>query len=156
MHRRHFFESSLAGLSALCLPPVYSASSYAAQFGKRTSQLKVTDIRRRTVRLPYRDAPRRAMDRELPHWRYAEVFEVELSGGAIGIGEGLLYYTWHATQDEYIKKAVGKNAADIMWDDYNLGAGLQMALFDAVAQTARVPVHRLLGSQLRNHPREQR
>ena len=148
MHRRHFFESSLAGLSALCLPPVYSASSYAAQFGKRTSQLKVTDIRRRTVRLPYRDAPRRAMDRELPHWRYAEVFEVELSGGAVGIGEGLLYYTWHATRDEYVRKAIGKNAAEIMWDDYHLGAGLQMALFDAVARTARVPVHRLLGSQL--------
>ena len=42
---------------------------------------------------------------------------------------------------------MGKNAVDWMWDD-RLGAGLQMALFDAVAKTAEVPVHRLLGGQI--------
>ena len=42
---------------------------------------------------------------------------------------------------------MGANAADLMWDD-SLGAGLQMALFDAVARTLEVPVHRLLGRQM--------
>ena len=35
----------------------------------------------------------------------------------------------------------------LMWDD-DLGAGLQMALFDAVAKAAEVPVHALLGKKI--------
>jgi galactonate dehydratase len=34
-----------------------------------------------------------------------------------------------------------------MWDD-SLGAGLQIALFDAVAKQAGVPVHALLGQKV--------
>jgi L-alanine-DL-glutamate epimerase-like enolase superfamily enzyme len=57
-----------------------------------------------------------------------------------------LYYTWRATEDEDVARALGRNAAAIMWDD-SLGAGLQMALFDAVAKSADVPVHALLGTK---------
>jgi galactonate dehydratase len=65
----------------------------------------------------------------------------------VGFGETLLYYTWGVTQDNDVERVRGKNAADVMWDD-ELGAGLQMALFDAVARAADVPVHRLLGNQV--------
>ncbi len=104
-------------------------------------------VDRTTVRLPYREVPRRAMDRELPHWRYSEIFEVELQSGAVGIGETLLYYTWGVSTDDDVRRVSGQNAADLMWDD-SLGAGLQAALFDAVARTLDVPVHRLLGPQV--------
>lgn len=97
--------------------------------------------------MPYRLIPGRNMDRELPHWRYSEIFSVHLNSGHVGHGETLLYYTWDATEDDDVRRAEGKNAASMMWDD-TLGAGLQMALFDAVAKACDVPIHRLLGQQV--------
>jgi len=108
--------------------------------------LTIRDIKRTTLELPYRETPARAMARELPHWKFVEVFEVTLNSGKTGIGETLLYYTWGVSQDEHVQQAMGRNAAELMWDDA-LGAGLQMALFDAVAHTLDVPVHALLGKK---------
>ncbi len=123
--------------------------SHARAATRRTSSkhLEIRDIKRTTVRLPYRDTPRRAMDRELPHWRYSEVFQTTLGSGKTGIGETMLYYTWGVTSDSDVKRALGRNAMDIMWDD-SLGAGLQISLFDAVAKTAEIPLHRLLGHKV--------
>jgi galactonate dehydratase len=87
------------------------------------------------------------MAREIPHWQYSEVCEVTLACGKTGFGETLLFYTWGKTEDPDVERALGTNAAELMWDD-SLGAGLQMALFDAVAKANDVPVHRLLGRQL--------
>ena len=87
------------------------------------------------------------MDRELPHWRYIELCEVALKSGHTGIGETMLYYTWGVPSDDDVARVVGKNAVEMMWDD-SLGAGLQMALFDAVGRTAGVPVHALLGRKV--------
>ena len=64
-----------------------------------------------------------------------------------GLAKRLLYYTWGATEDDDVARALGKNAASLMWDD-SLGAGLQMALFDAVAKSANVPIYRLLGEKV--------
>lgn len=109
--------------------------------------LGIQSIDRTTVKLPYRETPGRNMARELPHWAWTEVVEVKLKSGHVGFGETLLYYTWGATSDEDVERARGRNAAELIWDD-SLGAGLQMALFDAVAKSADVPVHRLLGHKL--------
>ena len=73
------------------------------------------------------------MSRELPHWKWTEILEVKLKSGVSGYGETLLYYTWGVSDQEDIQRCIGKNAAELMWDD-SLGAGLQMALFDAVAR----------------------
>ena len=142
--RRQLLGSGMAAASLVAPSLAFRSTRLIAAVKER--HLRVEDIRRTTVRLPYRDAPRRAMDRELPHWRYVEVFEVKLSSGQVGIGETLLYYTWGVTGDEDVQRAMHKNAAELMWDD-SLGAGLQIALFDAVAKTCEVPVHRLLGRQ---------
>lgn len=112
---------------------------------KRYAQIE--EIKRTTVRLPYRPVPGRNMARELPHWAWSEIFEVRLKSGHVGIGETLLYYTWGATTDEDVDRVRAQNAVDHMWDD-ELGAGLQMALFDGVAKLLEVPVHRLLGTQV--------
>jgi len=145
--RRRFLYSGLSGLAGLSLPAAFSPAGFAFETGNTGRHLIVDKIERTTLRVPLREIPARAMDKELPHWRYTEVFEVHLKSGHVGLGETLLYYTWGATDDEDIARVQGKNAASLMWDD-SVGAGLQMALFDAVAKASDVPVHRLLGRQI--------
>jgi L-alanine-DL-glutamate epimerase-like enolase superfamily enzyme len=108
--------------------------------------LAIDRIDRHPVELPFREIPRRNMDRELPHWRYFEVVEVELSDGTVGHGETMLFYTWGRTEDRDAERARGGDAVSLMWDD-SLGPGLQTALFDAVGRALDVPAHALLGSR---------
>ena len=142
IHRRRFLKTSLAGVAAGGL-----WRDMPAVAAPPAKDLTVTRIDRVTVKVPYRKVPERNMARELPHWKYAEIFTVHLGSGHKGYGETLLYYTWGATTDADVRRARGKNAAALMWDD-SLGAGLQMALFDAVARACDVPVFRLLGAQV--------
>ena len=145
--RRQFLGRSLPALAGLGLLPGCTPPTRRAGTGTSAHHLIVDKVETVTVKLPYRAAPGRAMSRELPHWRYVEIFRVHLRSGKIGIGETLLYYTWGVSTEAHIKRVVGKNAADFMWDD-GLGAGLQIALFDAVAKTLDVPVYRLLGRKV--------
>jgi galactonate dehydratase len=82
-------------------------------------------------------------------WTYFQIHKVTLACGVVGFGETMPYYTWRRPTDEALASVRGRNAAELMWDD-SLGAGLQMALFDAVGKANDVPVHRLLGSQRRD------
>ncbi len=143
MSRRKLLESGLAIGAVVGLPGFSSRVGHAAPAEK---WLRIEKVDRTTVKLPYRETAGRNMARELPHWAWTEVTEVTLKSGHVGVGETLLYYTWGATSDEDVAGALGRNAAAIMWDD-GLGAGLQMALFDAVAKAADVPVHALLGTK---------
>jgi len=143
MNRRQMLETTLAISAGVGLAGFSARVGHAAPSDK---WLAIKDIQRTTIKLPYRETPGRNMARELPHWAWTEVTEVTLKSGHVGVGETLLYYTWEATEDDDVARARGKNAAAIMWDD-SLGAGLQMALFDAVAKAADVPVHALLGTK---------
>ena len=104
----------------------------------------VERVERYPVEVPFRDVPQRNMDRELPHWRYFEVVEIELADGSIGHGETMLFYAWGETTDEDVEEVQGSNAAELLWDD-SLGPGIQIALFDAVGKSLGVPVHSLIG-----------
>ena len=145
LSRRNWLSSSL--LAAAAAPLGLRAQAPAAKPGRQEPGFRIKDIRRTTLALPYRPVPARNMARELPHWVYCEICEVELANGTVGFGETMLYYTWGATSDEDVNFAKGKNAAAIMWND-DLGAGLQMACFDAVARAMDVPVHALLGKRV--------
>lgn len=92
---------------------------------------------------PFKEVPNRHQYREFAHEerRFKYICKVHLGNGVVGFGEG------HVS-DAALKKVSGQNAAEHMWDD-SLGSGLQIALFDAVAKTNGVPVHRLLGRQVR-------
>lgn len=149
MKRRQFLKMATAAAASTVAPIGHSAHLSASSVTQSTASkhFHVQRIERTTVRVPYREIPRRAMDRELPHWRYSEIFQVHLGSGKVGVGETLLYYTWGVTDDEDVERALNQNAVEIMWDD-SLGAGLQMALFDAVARTAEVPIYRVLGNQV--------
>ena len=146
--RRTFLRGTAATALACTLPRFGGRRASAEERRARTSRhFEVEAVERTTVRVPFRPAPKRAMDRELPHWRYSEIFEVRLKSGHVGLGETLLYYTWGVSNDDDVARVTGKNAVDFLWDD-SVGAGLQMALFDAVAKTSEVPVHRLLGRKV--------
>ena len=69
--------------------------------------------------------------------------------GVVGFGETMVYYTWGRVSESAVQRVMGRSAAEHMWDD-SLGAGLQMALFDAVAKAGGVPLYRLLGRKLRD------
>jgi len=111
--------------------------------------LNIVGIDRFSIKTPYRPIVARNMMRELPHWDIFEICKVTLHNGVVGYGETMSFYTWGATGEEDLKRAWCKNAAELMWDD-SLGSGLQMALFDAVARAAEVPIHALLGRQVRD------
>lgn len=142
--RRDFLKySALAALGStlpLWTPPLL-ANSFSSKW------FTIESIDRVTLNVPFRETPARAMAKEVPHWVYSEVLQVKLKSGVIGFGETMLFYTWKTTSDEAVQDAIGKNAAEIMWRS-DLGAGLQIALFDAVAKTMEVPVHVLLGDKV--------
>ncbi len=145
--RRELFKESALGLAGLGLLAGRVPADLAPETRPARRGFTIDRIERTTVRVPFRPIPERAMDRELPHWRYSEVVEVHLHDGTVGFGETLLYYTWGATGDGDVKRAAGANALELLWDD-SLGAGLQMALFDAVGRALGVPIHVLLGRQV--------
>jgi len=148
--RRQFLgatTTTAAALAAGCATDSKPKSTAKSGRALDNRQFTVQSVERATVRIPFRETPRRSMDRELPHWRYSEILSVTLGSGKKGHGETLLYYTWGVTKDKDVTRAIGKNAREIMWDD-SLGAGLQMALFDAVGKTLEEPVHALLGEKV--------
>lgn len=140
--RRAFLATSCSAII-----PLFWNRRLRGQTERFSRHLIVRDVQRTTLRVPYRPVPARNMARELPHWQYTEICEVILNSGVRGVGETLLYYTWGVPDDGDVGRVMGRNAAEFLWDD-SLGAGLQMALFDAVGRCLEVPVHRLLGQQV--------
>jgi L-alanine-DL-glutamate epimerase-like enolase superfamily enzyme len=89
------------------------------------------------------------MVRENPHWDLFEICKVTLACGVTGFGETMQYYTFKTVSDDSVARVTGRNAPEVMWDD-TLGAGLQMALFDAVGRATETPVRALLGKKHRD------
>ena len=87
------------------------------------------------------------MERANVHrWSESEIIRLTLDDGTVAYGETIQNYTWGRVEDT--DRVIGQSPFDLMWDD-SLGAGLQMALFDAAGKLAGVPVHRLLGPKVR-------
>ena len=101
------------------------------------------------VQVPFRPRAARHMIRELDYWKYFEICEVELDCGVTGFGETMLFYTSNRVTSNSIRRVLGRNAREMMWDD-SIGAGLQQALFDAVGKLYDLPIHRLLGTKCRD------
>ncbi len=109
---------------------------------------RVTGMERFTLVVPFVDRVRREMERAGIHtWSELEITRVDTDAGISGWGETVQNYTWGRVQAE--EKVMGRSPFETMWDD-SLGAGLQMALFDAAGKLAGVPLYRLLGSKCRD------
>jgi len=72
----------------------------------------VTRIDRHPIQVPFREIPARNLRRELPHWQYLEILEVELACGAVGYGEDMLYYGWGTVTDDDVKRARGSDGVN--------------------------------------------
>lgn len=107
-----------------------------------TAKLKIIEVERITLNVPFSERCERLNAREIWNWRVSEIVRVVTDAGIVGYGETLPHYTWGRVSDEAIARVKGGNPADFLGDDA-LGAGLQMALYDVVGQALGVPVYRL-------------
>jgi L-alanine-DL-glutamate epimerase-like enolase superfamily enzyme len=106
--------------------------------------IRIVEIERITLDVPYRPRVRLWNSLLVWQWRIVELTRVVTDGGVVGWGETLPHYTWGRVTDEAVARVRGRNALEFLGDD-SLGAGLQMALYDAVGKTLEVPLYRLLG-----------
>jgi L-alanine-DL-glutamate epimerase-like enolase superfamily enzyme len=96
------------------------------------------------VNVPFRDRCKPWNEVLIGQFGVIEICKVTTNAADIvGYGETLLHYTWERVSDESVARVLGGNPAEFLSDD-SLGAGLQMALFDAVGKALEVPMHRLL------------
>ncbi len=108
---------------------------------------KVTEVERILLVVPFVDRVRREMERAKVHaWSEVELLRVVTDAGVVGYGETIQNYTWGRADVE--ERVIGRSPFSLMWDD-SLGAGLQMAMWDAAGKLAGVPIHQLLGKQAR-------
>lgn len=85
----------------------------------------------------------------LPHWRIVQICKITLDNGVTGWGETIPNYTWATVPNDIADRVVGGDAGGLLWED-GLGAGVQIALFDAIGKTLNIPAYRLLGTKIRD------
>ena len=85
----------------------------------------------------------------LPHWRIVQICKITLDNDVTGWGETIPNYTWATVPNDIADRVVGGDAGGLLWED-GLGAGVQIALFDAIGKTLNIPAYRLLGTKIRD------
>ena len=109
--------------------------------------MKIADVRITTLDVPYTPLADQHLQYWIPRWRIVQVCRVALENGTVGWGEAIVHAT-HAGADDPTERILGRRAGELLWQD-DVGGAAQMALFDAVGKALGVPVHRLLGRQVR-------
>jgi L-alanine-DL-glutamate epimerase-like enolase superfamily enzyme len=109
------------------------------------SHFAVKQIEKMVLHVPFHPRCVRIMEVYGPGWSIVELIKVETQAGVTGVGETIQGYTWKRSGEEEFKRAQGRNLFELLRDD-SLGAGLQMALFDAAGKHLGLPCHCLLGT----------
>ena len=112
--------------------------------------MKIQSIELTHLDVPFTGHTDHHMKYWLPHWRIVQICRLTMDNGVVGVGETIPNYTWSKVPEGIEERIVGREAAGLLWDD-GLGAGVQMALFDAVGKHENVPVYRLLGTRVREY-----
>ncbi len=110
--------------------------------------MKITDIELTYLDVPFTPHTNEQMQYWLPHWHIVQICKLTLDNGVVGWGETIPNYTWARVPDDIGEQIVGREAGDLLWED-GLGAGVQIALFDAVGKSLNTPAYRLLGTKVR-------
>lgn len=108
----------------------------------------IKKIEKVVLHVPFHERCAHHMEVYGPAWSIVELIKVETVAGVVGVGETIQGYTWGHSGDKEFARAQGENAFELLWDD-SLGAGLQMALWDAAGKALGVPCHRLMGELYR-------
>ena len=111
--------------------------------------MKIKAIELINLDVPFTPHSQKHLGYWLPHWRIHQICHITLENGIEGWGETIPNYTWAKVPGDIEDRIVGRPAAELMWDD-SLGAGVQMALFDAIAKAQGVPIYRLLSTKVRD------
>jgi L-alanine-DL-glutamate epimerase-like enolase superfamily enzyme len=106
--------------------------------------MKVSSLEFVHLDVPYTPLANKHLQYWLPHHRIFQICKIILDNGVIGWGETMPNYTVSKVPPDVEQRVLGNEAAELMWQD-DLGAGVQMALFDAVGKVLNVPIYRLLG-----------
>lgn len=117
--------------------------------GSKMAAMKITDVERIVVDVPFHPRPAEWTAREVYHWTISEVIRVTTDAGLVGWGETILFYTWGQVSDDAIARVLGRNPAEFLGDD-SLGPGLQMAIYDVMGKALGVPCHALFGRKVRD------
>jgi L-alanine-DL-glutamate epimerase-like enolase superfamily enzyme len=111
--------------------------------------MKVVDLELIHLDVPFPPHTDAHMRYWLPRFRISQLCKITLDNGIVGWGETLPNYTWAKVPVNVQEQVIGRRAADLLWRD-DLGAGVQMALFDAVGKALDAPVYQLLGAKVRD------
>src|SRR5262249_12351779 len=111
---------------------------FSSQHRPQEAAVKIKEIETFFLDVPFHEIPDRNMSRNNWDWRIVEICRVTLDNGVVGLGETLPNYTWSRVSPDAIERAKGQNPFAILYDD-SLGAGLQMAIFDACGKVVEVP-----------------
>ena len=111
--------------------------------------MKIVDVERILVDVPFTPHQQKITLRSVYNWSILELCKVTADTGHVGWGETVIHYTHARVTDQSAARVLGQSPAAMMNDD-SLGAGLQMALFDLVGKIMEVPVHQLMGQQVRD------
>lgn len=111
---------------------------------------RITDVERIVVKIPFRENVAKWFSISANHCQVIEVIRVLTDDpDVIGYGETMINYVavTHRVNDEGINRVIGKPLGEFLTDE-TLGAGLQMALYDAVGKATGMPVHKLFGKSV--------
>jgi L-alanine-DL-glutamate epimerase-like enolase superfamily enzyme len=111
--------------------------------------MKVRGIEFIHLDVPFTEHTQQHMQYWLPHFRIIQLCKLTLVNGLVAWGETLPNYTWARVPEDVVERVVGREVTDLLWQD-DLGAGVQMALFDAVGKMLDAPIYRLLGRKVRD------
>ena len=90
--------------------------------------MKVVDIERIVVEVPFTPLQRRITQRTVYNWQILELCRVETNTGHVGWGETVVHYTHQRVSDHNIQRVLGRSHAAHMFDDA-VGAGLSFARY---------------------------
>ncbi|MDE2816300.1 MAG: enolase [Chloroflexota bacterium] len=112
--------------------------------------MTITDVEQILLLVPFTEHHDLHMTRLSGDWRLVEVCRIHTDSGLTGIGETVVEYTWGRPPDDLRERLIGTDPHSHLWDA-TLGAGPEMALWDLAGKIAGVPLHQLLGEQVRSH-----
>src|SRR4029079_5645071 len=100
---------------------------------KERAAMKITHVDTMLVQNEFHAINVPHMHRGAADWSVVEICRVATDTGVGGFGETIIHYTWSRVTEGAKKRVIGRDPFEEMWDD-SLGAGLQMALFDAAGK----------------------